>query len=403
MILSRAISISRKRSSLALLLFLFCLPLFAASYRVGVVVGFDDQTFRGLIGTASSFASAFVEDPALVDAAVSRDMDKALREYGLKAAQAIRDGKEVPGYVQPDLSGKYAVELVFPDIPDDQMAFVRKGDAEAVGYLKNLYDLDELMLFSRFSEGSVEELELYVDGVFQEVFFAPLDGSGYFLQLAEFFLDRWRGGGYSIVRMDGNVPYTVMCGNSALELYDRYCVFEDGSHELVLSYADCRNLEVVLETPVASDVYFTLEELPVGPLFISTVPYSSDIRLNGVGVEAGFVGNAALPLSVSVVKPGYETRTVNSAANPGVLEMALLPTSLYEPGYLEAAKRSFYSNLLLTLASFGAGVALGFVNGVYQLDFLVPLETLAAGVSVFQLIRTIDSLFKYRDALSLGV
>lgn len=403
MILSRAISISRKRSSLALLLVLFCMPLFAASYRVGVAAGFDDPSFFDLIGTASSFSSAFVEDPVLAADAVSRDREKALREYEVKVAEAVRGGKEVPEFVQPDLAGDYVVEFVPLDIPDEQIAFVEKGDAEAVGYLKMLNDLDELMFFSRFQEGSVEELVLHVDGVFEDVFFAPLDGSGYFLQLANFFLKHWKGGGYSIVRMDGNVPYTVMCDGSALELYDRYCVFEDGSHVLVLSYADYRDLEVVLETPVSSGVYFSLEELPAGPLFISSVPYSSDVRLNGVAVESGFVGNAALPLSVSAVRPGYETRTVNSAGNPGVLEMTLLPSPLYEPGYLETAKKDFYSNLLFTLASFGAGVALGFVNGIYQLDHLVPLETLAAGVSVFQLIRTIDSLFKYRDALSLGV
>ncbi len=404
MTLSKVISISRKRSSLALLMLFFTMQLGAASYRVGVCSSFFDPAFDDTVRDAISFAASAVEDPLLLKEAIKRDEAKDEKEYEISVASAVSAENDKPSYVEKDRSAElYEIEPVFLDLPEVQLEFVKKGDAEAVSYIMALNDLDELVFFSKFSHGVLEELEIWINGVLQDILFPPLDNSGYFKPLSSFFLNRWRGNGYSIVRFEGNVPYTVESDGKGIGMYDRYAVFEDGSHELVLSYPYHADFEAVLETPASSAVYFSLKKDEGKPLFISTFPYSEEIRLNGEIVEDGYVEDASVPFSLSIGHEGYEVGMIQGSSNPGLIEVGLLPSSLYEPDYLEIAKKDFYGNLLLTLASFGAGIAIGFVNDVYSLDYLAPLETLAAGISVFQLIRTIDGLFKYRDALALGI
>ena len=404
MTLSKVISISKKRSSLALLMLLFAMQLSAASYRVGVCSSFSDPFFDDVVRAAIFFSASAVEDPLLLNEAMERDEAKEEKEYAISAAAAVAAEKDRPSYVKKDHSAEtYEIEPVFLDLPEAQLEFVQKGDEDAVSYIMALNDLDELVFFSKFSYGSMEELEVWINGVFQDILLPPLDNSGYFVPLSSFFLSRWRGKGYSIVRFEGNVPYTVKSDGNEVVMHDRYAVFENGSHELVLSYPYHFDFEAVLETPVSSAVYFSLEKEDQGPLFISSFPYSEEIRLNGEIVEDGYVAAASVPFSLSIGCEGYEAGMIQGSFNPGSVEVGLLPSSLYEPDYLEIAKRDFYGNLLLTLASFGAGIAIGFVNDIYSLDYLAPLETLAAGISVFQLIRTIDGLFKYRDALALGI
>ena len=404
MTLSKVISISKKRSSLALLMLLFTMQLSAASYRVGVCSSFSDPAFDDTVRAAISFSAAAVENPLLLNEAIKRDEAKDKKEYEISAASAVAAEKDKPSYVEKDHAAEiYEIEPVFLNLPEAQLEFVEKGDGDAVSYIMALNDLDELVFFSKFSYGALEELEIWINGSLEEILFPPLDNSGYFKLLSSFFLSRWRGNDYSIVRFEGNVPYTVESDGNEVEMYDRYAVLKNGSHELVLSYPYHADFEAVLETPVSSAVYFSLEKDDGKPLFISTLPYSEEIRLNGEIVEDGYVEDTFLPFSLSIGCEGYETGMIQGASNPGLIEISLLPSALYEPDYLEIAKKDFYSNLLLTLASFGAGIAIGFVNDVYSLDYLVPLETLAAGISVFQLIRTIDGLFKYRDALALGI
>ena len=408
MTLSKAIFTGRKRSNfLLLLIFFFLIPsLSAASYRVGIVTDSDApvpyvENFPRLI----EFAAREIVNEDLLSQAVKRDEENAQMDWEKEVSDLIRREADVSTLSPQSVdTSSYEVEIVPLSPSDEDVAFIASSDEAALAYTKLLYDLDELYYISVREEDGLYSVEIYLEG--QRIFhflFSEYVESDAQQEILSYLLLRYRGGLYALARLNGNTMASVSVDGNAAEQYGEYMVLPFGLRHLEITSPSFipLTLDVMVDENIEI-IEYELEKVRSVPLFISTIPYTDEIYYQGEKVMNGYVSETTYPFSLIVNKDGYETRTIQSDEGEHSVVAALLPSSLYDPARLEDKKGEFYTHLLVTLLTYGASVAVDVVSDIYSLN-LTPVSTIARGVSVVELIRTVTALFEYRDALGYGI
>ncbi len=407
MSLSKTIFTGRKRISLILTLIFLTAALKAEPYRIGLVIDAEIpvpyvDAFESLL----NFSARSVSNPDLIDAAHQRDEFNSVVSYMKALSSAARSERDRSSAVKDsvDKESSYEAEVINLDLSAEDVYYLSISDSVAIDYLKLLYDLDEIYYIRTREEFSLGDVEIYLDGrcLFRFVYSIYVETSAE-AEILSYLLLRYRGSGYALVVLSGNVAASVMVDRRPAERYLSYIVLPFGMHrvEFISPSYEPYSMDIYIDEHI-EHIEYDMRKVRTVPLFISTVPYTDEVYYQGQRVRAGFVDETTYPFSIIVNKEGFESRTIQSDRGEHSVMVTLLPSRLYDSERLSEKKNEFYTHLLITLLSFGSSVAIGVVSDIYETD-LSPLTMAASGVSLLELIRTLTALFEYRDALEYGI
>ena len=401
---SKAISTSRKRTKRLALLFIFTLmllaPAFAGEYRIGLVLDGEIDRFSTLLGDALSFSSSRIESPGLI----ASNSNRLEREHeiadGIERDRQKRSERKHEEKAYKVDESPIVGRIVNLDLDDVSLKYLKKGDMDAVSYIKHREKLDEIVYVESVLTDGLYEIRLDIDG--REMLFTLHSEmlGGLEKEVLPVLLEHYRGVEHRLLSVKGNVGAAITENGKEVEKFSSYYVLPLGMHEIRFeqigygSYSTVVDVDEDLET-----IEYQLERQKGDKLYISSRPYPDTLYLNGNRLDGLFAEEASLPFTLTAAKDGYVTRTVQSAKARDTIELQLLPVTFYDKDKLIEEKKSFYTHLLSTLLSFGVSVA------SETLDRMLPETDLSLvtaglyGLTTTGVVMMIDSLFDYKNAL----
>ena len=284
--------------------------------------------------------------------------------------------------------------LSFSDIvlSDEEKSLLVDKNENILSYIEQKNDADMIV----FSLVDGDEVSIYA-GCEEKVFFIYSPTFDYTESILRTLLSLFFSPDFSLLSFSSERQFTSL----SHELFDSYAIVRKGENRFLFSSPYSNDLEIAVNvsTPYLS-IPLVFEETETFPLSISSIPYADSMYYMGDKVGS-YIENVYLPYSIFISEDGYISRSYQNDEKSSFVEVSLLDEKLYNEGKTEEKKQEFYSNLIATLALFGLSVASDVVNNIYSLSFDAA-STFTAGISIVQLIRTIDTLFEYRDSVYRG-
>ncbi len=409
---SKATFISRKRLSLAILSLLLLLPpsLEAAAFRVAAVS--SDTAYSSLLSDVLTVLSGEVDSPQAIEAHRDREERKAqlaaeaelssLRQS--ESFDRIEALSEASDEEMQEEDEPLVLEVVAPSLSDDEISFLSSGDEEAFRYIALREDLDMLIAASAREDGMMTESEVFIDGdeIHRNLYISN-DDSAEFDALLSMLLGRLKGDDSVIVRIEVPSVVSISIDDEPLQLIRSTAVLPRGEHEIRFTSPVHETLTVMVDAQEGTVVAPELVDLPAGRLFVSTVPYDSDVYLQGRPLSGHLALEADLPFQVTATHEGFMPTLVQSRLPMDRLDIQLRPQWMEDEDIVKRAKDRFYTNLLSTIISFGGYVAAQSIEGIWPDAGTSPVTTLFAGFSFVELVALFDSMFDYYQAARLGI
>ncbi len=405
MILSKAISISRRKRELSVILLLMLLPLSlgAASFRVAAVS--DDPGYNAMMLDALSVLSGEVTSPEAVIARKERDA----------RAEEIREAKEISRLRRAESDeertddGNAEDESLVLEIAEDPFSeteknFLLSGDREAFRYLMYRENLDMIIAADAEEEGLMTSLELYIDGdeVYRSLYTSDGEESE-FMNLLSILLPRLKNEETVIVRSSLPITAAIEADGERITPVNGLFTLTRGGHRMKLSMPFSQDVEMTFDAEEGA--VLSAEFVPVfsGAIFVSSVPYDADLYYQGELLGTHTIEEGRVPFQITAARYGFSPYTLQSRIAMDRVSIQLRPAWMAEEDIVERAKTRFYNNLLTVLVSFGGYVASGSMEDIFPDASLAPVTALAAGFGIVQLVELVDSMFDYFQAARLGI
>lgn len=400
---SKAISISRRKFKLLVILLLLPVFLWAEPYRAAIVT--DNPGYQGVLEDALLLLSGDVTSQTAIEARREKDerLKKIEREKSI--SQARQDEKSPSENAETAAEEEtLSLELVTLELSDTEKEFLYKGDSDATRYVLLRDNLDLLLVSDAAEDGMLTEAVLYINGEESRrtLYITGEDGDE-FSAVVALLKPLLKDDDTIIIRAD--LPYAVSVsvdGNTEVPVRG-YIAAERGEHSISYSSPGFESLSQDIE--VGDDTVLTaaLIERPVSSLFISSRPYDSELFINGMKLDSHTLPEAPLPFQVTARHDGFGTYTIQSRMDLDKLEISLRPEWMENEDIVKDAKDRFYRNLLTTLVSFGCYVASGSLEDIYPEAEFSPVTGMLAGFSFVGLVELFDSMFDYFQAARLGI
>lgn len=390
----KAIFTGRRRSRVSILLLLFVSSaLSAVTFNVRADFSNLDAALYTEIKDAFEFISDKVENEDLFSQALKREKENLERDYLLALSSKVKGEQDISNLKKGE-ADESSFSLSFSDIvlSDEEKSLLVDKNENILSYIEQKNDADMIV----FSLVDGDEVSIYA-GCEEKVFFIYSPSFDYTESILRTLLSLFFSPDFSLLSFSSERQFTC----SSHELFDSYAIVRKGENRFLFSspYSEDLEIAVNVSTPYLS-IPLVFEETETFPLSISSIPYATSMYYMGDKVGS-YIENVYLPYSIFISEDGYISRSYQNDEKSSFVEVSLLDEKLYNEGKTEEKKQEFYSNLIATLALFGLSVASDVVNNIYSLSFDAA-STFTAGISIVQLIRTIDTLFEYRDSVYRG-
>ena len=402
----KAIFTGQRRTKVFLILLsLLLLPLGAKDWKAGIINDGAGPEFLSSFTSALEMGGSVLSDEAKIESAEEALLrEKALRAERDAASAARSEKTYTPKEEKEDDSAWKVVPVQIKDVPEEDLAFLLSGDEHALWHYMRTNGLNELWILEGRMRDGLEEVAVIRDGIEEMLFltsheFRARDEK----RMLEFFLSEYRAREAHLLLGQGNVSAEILVDGEPAEMIGPYVLLEGTKARIRVERPLYESAEYDVDTEKDDRLVYELKPREGESVFVSSIPYTDDITYNGRTAVGGFIPSPSLPFTVSVKKDGYESLVVSSPESIGLLEPVLFPSELRDEGKLLDARDRFYTDLILTLSGFGLGVVSTVVDSVVENTDLTGLSTFCYGLSVFQLIRTMDSLFAYKDAMRFGL
>ncbi|MGN1164025.1 MAG: hypothetical protein ACI4S4_04360, partial [Candidatus Ornithospirochaeta sp.] len=183
-----------------------------------------------------------------------------------------------------------------------------------------------------------------------------------------------------------------------------YILLENGSHTFTLSaygYKD-KTVELVLDGSEKT-ISLSLDESPSMSLFVTSRPWTDDIRLNGIKTSGKYLSSVHSPYVLTLQREGYAPLSFQTKSPTSTLDVTMKPQWTEEEDILMDKKNDFYRSTLIALLSFGgytASVALEKIGGVPHQD---TAKVVLGGISIVSLVNLVRSAADYYGYAGLGI
>lgn len=394
MTLLKAIFTGRRRSRITILLLLFVsTQLSAVTFNVRADFSNLDSALYTEIKDAFEFISDKVENEDLFSQALGREKENLERDYLVNLSSKVKKEQDVSTLKKGEADeSSFSISFLDIVLSNEEKALLVEGNKNILSYVEQKNDADMIV----FSLVDGDEVAIYA-GCEEKAFFIYSPSFDYTESILRTLLSLFFSPDFSLLSFSSERQFTCL----SHELFDSYAIVRKGENRFLFSspYSEDLEIAVNVSTPYLI-IPLVFEERETFPLSISSIPYAGSMYYMGEKVGS-YIESVYLPYSIFISEDGYISRSYQNDEKSSFVEVSLLDEKLYNEGKTEEKKQEFYSNLIATLALFGLSVASDVVNNIYSLSFDAA-STFTAGISIVQLIRTIDTLFEYRDSVYRG-
>ena len=410
--LSRVISITLKSRTSKRLLFLLTLlsllllPLRAEEWRY--VVAGEDEGYSALVEDALGTVP-FVSNPLVLEKAHIRAEEKS--RTAMEAKKALLYSKEDFKGAEKTEAEKIepfsSLEMKKVDLDlSKYMALLSRSDSDALHHISLSNDLDAIFFVKAESEGNIRRIELFMNGEPIRNCYYSSDLSSYEeRQLVSLFSSLLLGD-------EGEIYNLVLSPSSATVAVDGekrsssspYILLENGKHTFTLSaygYQD-QTFELDLDGSEKT-ISLSLEKSPSFGLFVTSLPWTGEIWLNGIKTEGKYITDVDAPYVLTLRREGYAPASFQTSSSSPVREVTMKPIWTEDKDILKEKKNDFYRSTLIALLSFGGYTASGALEKIGGVPYQDTAKVVLGGISIVSLVNLVRSAADYYGYAGLGI
>ena len=409
--LSKAISITprktifNRRLLIFLVLILTLCPLGAESWRYSIL-GEND----GYVALVDSVIS-------LVPYVDNVDMTKSVRERAERNERIKTEKKKAEYYEKENYTSLSTLSLSQVTIPErleiekvdtsfsDYSSLLRTGDTDTYEYLLSQNNLDALIYVKSEGEGTIREIEvIYNGGIIRKAFFTTSLFNYEEEALTDYFTSLLLSTDHNWHRINVDVPSVsiVIDGNVKTNSSD-LIVLENGPHTFTLSASGYLDKTETIEVGEDRDINLTLSPLDSHSLYISTLPWSVDMRVNGEVSDGKFIQSIHSPYTISLSSPNFSHLTFQSNRMDESIDVELNPLWTEADEIIIEKKNDFYRSIFTSLLSFGGYTALRAVENINGTTGPNALKVVFGGISIVSLINLVCTAIDYYESAGQGI
>ena len=409
--LSKAISITPRktifnRRLLIFLVFILTLcPLGAESWRYSIL-GEND----GYVALVDSVIS-------LMPYVDNVDMTKSVRERAERNERIKTEKKKAEYYEKENYTSLSTLSLSQVTIPErleiekvdtsfsDYSSLLRTGDTDTYEYLLSQNNLDALIYVKSEGEGTIREIEvIYNGGIIRKAFYTTSLFNYEEEALTDYFTSLLLSTDHNWHRINVDVPSVsiVIDGNVKTNSSD-LIVLENGPHTFTLSASGYLDKTETIEVGEDRDINLTLSPLDSHSLYISTLPWSVDMRVNGEVSDGKFIQSIHSPYTISLSSPNFSHLTFQSNRMDESIDVELNPLWTEADEIIIEKKNDFYRSIFTSLLSFCGYTALRAVENINGTTGPNALKVVFGGISIVSLINLVCTAIDYYESAGQGI
>ncbi|MGN0829683.1 MAG: hypothetical protein ACI4NI_00120, partial [Candidatus Ornithospirochaeta sp.] len=310
---------------------------------------------------------------ALVDSVISLmpyvdnvDMTKGVRERAERNERIKTEKKKAEYYEKENYTSLSTLSLSQVTIPErleiekvdtsfsDYSSLLRTGDTDTYEYLLSQNNLDALIYVKSEGEGTIREIEvIYNGGIIRKAFYTTSLFNYEEEALTDYFTSLLLSTDHNWHRINVDVPSVsiVIDGNVKTNSSD-LIVLENGPHTFTLSASGYLDKTETIEVGEDRDINLTLSPLDSHSLYISTLPWSVNMRVNGEVSDGKFIQSIHSPYTISLSSPNFSHLTFQSNRMDESIDVELNPLWTEADEIIIEKKNDFYRSIFTSLLSF---------------------------------------------------
>ena len=409
--LSKAISITPRktifnRRLLIFLVFILTLcPLGAESWRYSIL-GEND----GYVALVDSVIS-------LMPYVDNVDMTKSVRERAERNERIKTEKKKAEYYEKENYTSLSSLSFSQVTIPErleiekvdtsfsDYSSLLRTGDTDTYEYLLSQNNLDALIYVKSEGEGTIRDIEVIYNGkIIRKAFYTTSLFNYEEEALTDYFTSLLLSTDHNWHRINVDVPSVsiVIDGNVKTNSSD-LIVLENGPHTFTLSASGYLDKTETIEVGEDRDIKLSLSPLDSHSLYISTLPWSVDMRVNGEVSDGKFIQSIHSPYTISLSSPNFSHLTFQSNRMDEIIDVELNPLWTEADEIIIEKKNDFYRSIFTSLLSFGGYTALRAVENINGTTGPNTLKVVFGGISIVSLINLVCTAIDYYESAGQGI
>ena len=180
-------------------------------------------------------------------------------------------------------------------------------------------------------------------------------------------------------------------------------VLENGPHTFTLSASGYLDKTETIEVGEDRDINLSLSPHDSHSLYISTLPWSVDMRVNGEVSDGKFIQSIHSPYTISLSSPNFSHLTFQSNRMDESIDVELNPLWTEADEIIIEKKNDFYRSIFTSLLSFGCYTALRAVENINGTTGPNALKVVFGGISIVSLINLVCTAIDYYESAGQGI
>lgn len=327
--------------------------------------------------------------------------DKKKAEYYEKENYSALSSLITASITRPEKLDIERVNLSFTEYE----SLLRQGDEDTYEYLMLTNNLDALIYIKSEGEGTIKEIELLFNG--ESVRKAYYTTSLYSYEeeaLTDYFTSLLLSPSHNWHRINVDVSSaSISIDGSVKTDSSPLVVLENGTHTFSLSASGYEDKKETMEIGEERDINLTLSPVASHSLYISTIPWNVDMRVNGEKTEGKYISSIHSPYTLSISSPSFSHLSFQSNSMEKSVEIEMNPQWTGDKDIITEKKNSFYRSIFTSLLSFGGYTALGAVERINGNSGPNTLKVVFGGISIVSLINLVSTAIDYYSSAGQGI
>lgn len=327
--------------------------------------------------------------------------DKKKAEYYEKENYSALSSLITASITRPEKLDIERVNLSFTEYE----SLLRQGDEDTYEYLMLTNNLDALIYIKSEGEGTIKEIELLFNG--ESVRKAYYTTSLYSYEeeaLTDYFTSLLLSPSHNWHRINVDVSSaSISIDGSVKTDSSPLVVLENGTHTFSLSAPGYEDKKETMEIGEERDINLTLSPVASHSLYISTIPWNVDMRVNGEKTEGKYISSIHSPYTLSISSPSFSHLSFQSNSMEKSVEIEMNPQWTGDKDIITEKKNSFYRSIFTSLISFGGYTALGAVERINGNSGPNTLKVVFGGISIVSLINLVSTAIDYYSSAGQGI
>lgn len=289
------------------------------------------------------------------------------------------------------------VSLNYSDYKD----LLRENDPDTIEYLMRENNLDALFYIKSQGEGTIKEITLSLNGeVIRKAYYTNSLFSYEEEALLDYLSSRLLSSSFNYYKISLSPSHSSLVIDGVVKTtVSPFVILENGEHTFSLAASGYESKdEKITLTGEEREIELSLSPQSSHSLYISTLPWNVDVRVNGGEIEGKYIPSIHSPYTLSLTSPSFSSYSYQTTSNSERVRIEMEGEWGEEENILEKKKNEFYKSIFSTLISFGGYTAFRAVENINGTQS--PLKVVLGGVSIVSLINLVSSAMDYYGSAS---